>query len=1507
MTEDNKIAIVGMAGRFPEAGDIQEFWKNLCEGKDCISHFSDEQLIVNGVDAQVLADSKYVKSAPVLRNTELFDASFFGITPREAELMDPQQKLFLECCWEALEMSGYDPMTSADPVGVFAGARTNTYLLSLITHQEILDSTRMFDLGLGNDLGFLSTRISHLLNLQGPSISLQTACSTSLVAVHLACQSILLGECRMALAGGVAVNVPHVAGYMYEDGSVESPDGRCRPFDAGARGTVFGSGAGVVVLKELDDALADGDLIHAVIRGSAINNDGSAKASFTAPGVRGQVRVIKEAFRNAAVAPRSVSYVECHGTGTLLGDALEVRALRKAFGAELKDSCALGSVKGNVGHLDAAAGITGLIKAVLSLKHRMLLPSLHFRKANPQIDLSGSGFYVNTTLREWESAGPRRAGVSAFGVGGTNAHVVLEEASGVTALESGRERHLLVLSARTETALKQMGSALASHLQEHKEQEMEDVAYTLQVGRHRFAWRHSFACVSREEAILELQKSSEWNEEEKEEGKPEVVFLFPGQGGQYAAMGRELYQKEAEFRRHLDECSEILHGSLGLDLNRLVSGENGQKWSGQEGETWLVQPWLMAVEYSLARLWMTWGVRPQAMLGHSLGEYTAACLSGVLDLDEALQLVATRGRLMQEGERGGMLAIPLGGDQVEEMLKGREVSVAAFNGFDHCTVAGREAAIEELEAELKANQIGCQRLRTSQAFHTGLVEPVMERFEREISKIKLRAPKLRFISNVTGDWITDEEAQDAKYWVRQMRAPVQFHKGVGRILEEMGKVLLEVGPGQGLRRLVLRHGEARRSRLILASLAAGGTGELRHILTTLGRMWESGVDVDWKEFQVGPRRRTPLPTYPFERKRFWIDPSPRHGPEPGSVSPGAIAKSLNVSEWFWAPSWKLSSASDTGPRQFTRPECWLMFIGDENLGPELANHLTQEGQTVIRVMKGPRFTCIDANCYSVDPTNPSDYQRLVDALRAKQQSIGCILHLWSLDEVGDDDSYPSLFEHVQETGLYTLLHLLQALLADNSDPSCRIWIISKHLFAIESNDSLIPAKSGLLAFSKIATQEHHKISCSVIDVLPESSPFGQSEMCVRIMRELKSGRMQPVMALRGRNKWLPHFDRLALPSDGPAVRELRTSGVYLITGGLGAVGLLVARHLVQSLNATVVLVGRTPIPPRAKWSEVLQESPASSLANKLRSVISLQEIRGNVEVLQADVCDKEQMGRIIDHCYGSFGRVDGVIHAAGVTSGRTVFCPIRDLTTEAFTIQAAPKVYGLQILREVLRGRGVPFVLAMSSNAAVLGGLGLCAYAAANSVMDTIVEQQSKEDSGTAWISSNWDHWPEETKQLKQYHTSLDSYAMSRDEALGATERIMQGSGAGRVIVATGHLRKRLQLWAPSDATRDSVLANQSNEGKSRSRPRLKTIYLQPQTETEQRLASVWEAVLGIEKIGIHDDFFELGGHSLLATRLVAQIRTALGVELPLAKLFEGPTVAEMARELEHRHEAVDV
>ncbi len=871
------IAIVGMAGRFPGAGDIETFWANLCGGIESLRNFSEGDLH-SSVSTVERSDPAYVRVRGVLDGFDQFDAGFFGITPKEAEMMDPQQRIFLEISWEALEHAGYPPASYHGAIAVFAGMYGNTYLTKhLATRPDLIERTGALHTLILNEKDFIATRVAHKLDLTGPAISVHTACSTSLVAICQAVQSLRSGESDMALAGGASMTCPPASGYVYQEGGMLSVDGHTRSFDAKATGTVFSDGAGVVLLRRIEDAQAAGDTIYAVIRGAASNNDGGRRASFTAPSVDGQTAVIAMAQENAGVDARSISYIETHGTATPLGDPIEIEALTQAFRRHTEDQqfCGIGSLKSNVGHLVAAAGVAGVIKTALALHNKRIPPSLHFESPNPKLDLANSPFFVAERLTDWPlGATVRRAGVSSFGVGGTNAHVVLEEAPQPELSSPSRPHQLLVLSARSAAALERATANLAGHLEAHPQINLADAAYTLQVGRKAYAHRRALVVSDTQNALALLRAGDVLRVTTRAAGSaaPQVAFMFPGQGAQYVAMGQTLYRDDAVFRAIVDHCAEVLKAHAGFDLRAaLYETADADAASAALQATSLTQPALFTIEYALAQLWLGLGVHPTALIGHSVGEFVAATLAGVFSLEDALRLVATRGRLMQDLPRGSMLSVRLPALKLAERLTTNLV-IASDNGPQLAVAAGPTEEVIALQATLEGEGIACRLLQTSHAFHSAMMDPVLAPFGEVLRRIKLSTPAIPVVSTVTGTWMTPEQALDPQYWTQQLRQTVRFAPAVRTLLENKAWLLLEVGPRATLGTLA-RQQAASLKPVVIASLCDAPENEWDALLQSVGQVWSAGVAIDWTAFSGDQRRRRiPLPTYPFERQRYWVEP-----------------------------------------------------------------------------------------------------------------------------------------------------------------------------------------------------------------------------------------------------------------------------------------------------------------------------------------------------------------------------------------------------------------------------------------------------------------------------------------------------------------------------------------------------------------------------------------------------------------------------------------------------------
>ncbi|HEX8500620.1 MAG TPA: type I polyketide synthase [Pyrinomonadaceae bacterium] len=1394
-----RVAVVGMAGRFPGAEDLEQFWANLRDGVECISTFDDEELLASGVDPEVLRSPDYVRARGVLPRPEFFDADFFGFGPREAQIIDPQLRAYLENCWEALEDAGYDPEAYGGLVGVFGGMSAGQYVFyNLLPDRELVAAFGAGQLRLFNDKDFLTSLIAYKLDLKGPTVNIQTACSTSLVAVHLACQSLLNYQCDLALAGGVSVNIPPKSGYVPVEG-VFSPDGHCRAFDAGAAGTVSGAGVGNVVLKRLSEAVADGDTIHAVIRGSAINNDGALRVGYGAPSVDGQSDVIAMAQAVAGVAAETVTYVEAHGTGTPLGDPIEVAALARVFGAETekKNFCGLGSVKTNIGHADAAAGAASLIKTVLALKHRQLPPTLNFDRPNPQIDFSDGPFYVNDRLREWRpEGGVRRAGVSAFAMGGTNAHVVVEEAPPPAPPAPARPLQLLVLSAKTGSALEAATDRLAAHLRRHPELDAADAAYTLQVGRRAF--RHRRAVVARDAAdladALERRDPRRVFTAEAPPGARAVAFMFPGLGDHHVGMGRGLYRQEAFFRAEVDRCCELLKAHLGADLRDIIfagrdvddaepaggpdprptpRGEEVEDEAARRLDQAVYgQPALFVIEYALARLWMKWGVVPEALIGYGVGEYAAACLAGVFSLEDALALEARRAQLIQQLPPGSMLAVPLPPSEVEPLL-GARLDLGAVNGPSACVVTGGTEAVDELERTLAARGVAARRLPTTHAFHSPMIEPIVESFASLLRTVKLNAPTIPLISNVTGDWLSAAQAADPRYWATLLRRRVRFGDGVGRLWRERGSALLEVGPGQALGAWALQHPESQggAGREVLASLRHPGErqSDLAFLLGALGRLWLTGVAADWTEFHDGAaRRRVPLPTYPFERRRFWVEP-PRQSAAPAAAQ---LEKRPDIAEWFYLPAWKQTGppAARAGEETASEARRYLVFLDGCGVGRSLVAQLEGAGREVLTVERGAGFRQVGERGYAVAPGQAGDYDALFGELRARGLLPHVVCHLWGVTP-DDGGGAP---ESQTDEGFYSLLFLAQALGNRGVSDPLRLVAVTSGVQSVTGEESLSPAKATALGVCRVAPHEYPNLFCQSIDV---AAPAGAESRAAALGRqlfdELVAEGADTLVAYRGRRRWVQTYDPVRPEGVGAGGSLLREGGVYLITGGIGGIVSAIAERLARTLRARLVLVGRSFVPEASDWDAWLAERGGEDrVSQRIRRLRSLEAGGAEVLALSADVTSRAEMEAVVAAARARFGGIDGVLHAAGVPTGGM----IQLKTAEAAAAVLAPKVRGAQVLDAVLRDERPDFIALFSSLDAIFGRFGLVDHCAADAFLDAFAEARAASD-GTRVFSINWDDWPEVGQGILS------------EEGAEVFERLLRsGPAVPRVAVATRDL-----------------------------------------------------------------------------------------------------------------------
>lgn len=1516
---ESEIAVIGMSGRFPGAPTLEEYWCNLCAGKDSISRSS----ATNG-------DSKGVHALGKLDNIDLFDAGFFNFTPREAEITDPQHRLLLECAWEALEDAGYGSEVNRGTVGVYAGAAASRYGYMLYSNKALVDDLGEIHALLGNERDFLATRISYKLNLCGPSMLVQTACSTALVATHLACQSLLNGECDLALAGGVSLMRPS-SDASSDDGGVLSPDGCCRAFDANARGTVSGEAVGVIMLKRLNDAYRDGDPVHAIIKGSAINNDGARKFGFTAPSVEGQSRVIAEAMTVSGVAPETITYIEAHGTGTPLGDPVEIAALTHAYRQQTKKNgfCAIGSVKTNIGHTDAAAGIAGMVKTILAMKHGMVPPSLHFEEPNPEIDFANSPFYVSQVLSKWEVNGfPRRAGVSSFGIGGTNAHLILEEPASPEAAGEARPYSVFILSARTPSALTAATGNMARYLNDHPDLNLADAAFTLQVGRKEFSHRRAVVCSTRRQIMAALTGS----ETERvfsgvHEGSPsQVTFLFPSAVAHCAEVGRELYQHQTIFRANVDHCAQLLKPLLGIDLRECLFPAVGNLPDSMVKIGRIAEAAAFVVEYALAQWWIECGVQPAAMVGEGVGEYVAACLAEVFSLEEALALLA------------GVV----------------QASAAA-------------------DTESPAVDSSVQQWRLQ----------------------KLNPPGIPYVSGVTGDWIRDSEATGFAHWLKVLSSRPRIEEGLAVVLKGAEGILLEVGAGERISGLLKSHAGWRTSQVVLASLPAvrSESTEEQFALETLGRLWLAGVDVQWDKFHAGQRRqRVHLPTYPFERQRYWIDferysqavaedgVAPLIDPSSPSI---ALLEKHRVEEWFHIPSWKRSLPVNAGVVSST-PLLWLAFVERDGLGEQLAARLEQQGSEVIRILPGESFARLRDRVYVLNFREHSHYEMLLQQITKAPDAL---LHAWSLAESSEAESLASAFEEFQHLGFSSLAFLMQSFHRIYGNVPVRLEVVSQRVQEVTGEEQLSPGKATILGICSAISQEFPNVKCRSVDmgrIRPGTTD--EPKACEHLWQEINTAPSELFVAYRGSYRLVPEFKRISL-RESAATPLLRKGGTYLITNGLAEGELFVARYLARSVKARLVLFGPPDFPNERRWN--LWKASHSSAEKVSRSIAQLQEMTelgAEILILPTPAGDVAQWKQVLETARERFGPIHGVVYGSAALD-RKMFCSIREMDDIFCLRQVQMKAQMLLALHAAFEDQPPDFFMLLHAMPLKRDTAGQSATIAIDRFLCAHALKQNA-SSNTRWISAGFTGLPviplvpgqvnrgipedlgaqghfmtpaeaqqifsciatglpgpqivvaaESLEHCYRLHQSspvvevqvrknrLDHAVPAAAEPLHPVSYLqpsvvaspvpvvfqsappidVNGEHApaspvqakldlrGAAVAAKAEKDHRIELVSrPPPQPPASAVTGKLGSSPLRPRPKMTVAYVAPATEGERTIARIWQELLGVQQIGVNDAFFQLGGDSLLATQSMSKLRTAFNLELPLRYFFEYPTVHQM-------------
>ena len=1504
MTEDRDsglIAVIGMAGRFPGANSLERFWENLVSGADVRTTFTDEEL-AQIIPGRLLKNEEYVKKGYILGNVDRFDAEFFGYTPKEAEELDPQQRIFLECAWEAFEDAGHVPGEEAS-VGVYASITQSSYLVSdNLTMPE--HPMPFFSRLMGNDKDYAAPRVAYKFGLKGPAFSVQSACSSSLVATATACQALLDYQCDMALAGGISISLPEKTGYLAGQDGAMSRDACCHAFDHRASGMMYGNGVGVVLLRRLEDALEDGDHIYGVVRGFAVNNDGADKIGFSAPGVHGQESVLREALEISGVEAGSITFIETHGTGTPMGDPMEVRALETVYGHS-SVPCALGSVKTNVGHLNSAAGIAGFIRVMLSLDKKMLTPALHYEKANPEIDFEHSRFHVQVEACPWTSEGPLRAAVSSFGLGGTNCHMVLEEAPRGNVSFSEKKWSVIPLSARTEEALENMTSRLSAFLEKHPQTDIRDIARTLQRGRMHFGCRRALTADSTSSLLSELT-DRRWKERLVEgtgEGSAgSVYFLFPGAGSQYVGMGRELYEEEPVYRDAVDECARILLPLLGEDIRNILYAQEVDREAASQkmaAPTFSFAS-LFATEYALARFWLHQGICPAGYVGHSFGQYLAAGMAGVFSLEDALAIAVRRGQLMDRVEEGAMLLLYASEESILPLLQG-SLSIAAINAEKLCTVSGRPKDMEVLEEKLGAMRIHYRRVAATRAGHSALMEPILDEFQAMLSSVRMNTPKAPLLSNVSGTWMTDEEAVSPEYWTGHIRRPVRYSENIAAILKDSNAVLLEVGPGKILGTLARRHADLKGQSIVFSMRDEGQhVSDCQALAAACAALYASGVDLVWPE----SGRRISLPTYAFADTRYWSEEAcsrsrmERRETALASMMGKLMEKKNSLDEWFVLPQWRRTFLPCmTGSEKSARV---LILADSSGVADALAARLAEHGHESILIRrKGEAAQGELELC----PGREEDMLSMLKTLKERGFVPDLVIHAWLVGCEREGDLYAQ--------GYQSLVGLVRSLSAsDMEERPIGIAVIADGMQEVTGQEILVPEKSLILGPCRVIPNEYGNIQTCSIDVeIPkegEKLPAAviDAVLCdVFALRKILTGESPAAdyaetIAYRGLCRLEQTFAHIPLTENGTTNSvQLRRGGVYMITGGFGGVACELSRYLVKGWGARLVLVGRTSLPPRETWDTILASPGADEgIALRIRQVRELESMGGECLVCSADIADMEQMSHVCDMALKYFGVINGVFHAASTVSSSM----IQVQTDERARAVINTKALGTRVIEQIMTRTNPDFVMLFSSLCSSTAPLGFADYAAGCCFMDTYARAVSGRLPYRV-VSVNWGYWEGVgigtvllPKMMETVGGNVEAHGILAGEGMECIRRILALHEAQVMVSPSDYPALVAELRnSAKNVLRD--YAQGKNSQTTVKRPRLSVPYAEPQTAVEKVIAAVWQEILGFDSVGCDDAFVELGGDSLHAIPMVSRLEEIFHTKVPIRALVTENTVRKLA------------
>jgi amino acid adenylation domain-containing protein len=1497
-----EVAVIGLAGRFPKAGNVQQYWENLKDSLDCIETFTVEEALKEGESESSAANPGYVKAHAYLQNKNYFDSHFFGYRPDEAELMDPQIRLFHECCWAALEDSGYDVTNHDGKIGLFAGGAPNfnweayARLKNKDGRVDDFTATRL------RRIFYLCSRISYKLNLKGPSVFVQSGCSTSLVAIHNACNSLLIGECAMALAGGVSIVNHSKQGYLFKEGLILSRDGKCRPFDAGSNGTVGGEGVGIVVLKRLKDAMGDRDHIYAVIKGTGINNDGNDKVGYTAPSVNGQTDVIKMAHKMARVAPDSISYVEAHGTATELGDPIEIAALNAAFGRSDSKYCGIGSVKSNLGHLDTAAGVAGFIKTVLSIQHRQIPASLHYTKANPRIGFDNGPFYVNSSLKAWENqTGPLRAGVSSFGIGGTNVHVVLEEPPAMEPPAESRKFQLVVLSAKTQPSLERSTAQLLDHFKKNPGCSLPDAAYTMQKGRARFRYGRMLVCESVDELVGALS-AGKFAQQELANSQAElqnVVFMFSGQGAQYSNMCRGLYRREAAFTEKIDECLQIAASYSQKNFRAVLMPEvAGNAVPAAINNTAFTQPLLFMVEYAMACQLMAWGVKPAYMIGHSIGEYVAACLSGVFSLDDAICLVIRRGELMERVAGGSMLNVHISQAELQPLLNAHpNIDLAVINSGESLVVAGNEADIAQFEEHLVRKGYHAKKLFTSHAFHSSMMDPVLDAFEKEFEDIEINEPQIPYVSNLTGEIVQYDQIRFPSYWSRHLRNAVNFKKGVETLLKEGNAVFIELGPGRTLCNYMAESNlKTPEHHLVnMVRQPKQEADDQKYLIEKMGQLWLCGVGIDWNGYYRDEKRsRISLPTYSFDKTPYTADVNAlkllaQHW-ETGASGAGDAAE-----DCIKVPGWQLSLSPNDAGELADHSFNFVVISNGEDFSEHLAQYLTARKQNVIGVKLGNTYRRDGNNAFEVDLDRLSE-------LWVHLESSGVVIHqvvyCAALSGNPPDVSYGNTEEKL-EKGYLGLSYLAKALGNSQQAEGTNLTVIANGVAKVTAADEIDPLKAALLGPAKLIPLEMQSVKCRVIDIAyPSGKKRELEETMSRLVSEIFYDAPDPIVAYRDQERWVQSYQGLTENEKIKSGAKIIDGGTYLITGGLGGMGLTFASHLVRDFNADVIIVHRSAFPEREEWHNWLSAREAGNpVSQKIKVLLDMVSTGRSVELYRADVANENQVQQLVRDIHGKHQHLNGLIWAAGEVDFGGIML---NRKKSDFYKYVSSKVHGLLLFEKYLDFKRLDFISLFSSIGNVLyqNKFGQVAYSGANEFLESYAHYAQRK-LGVHVFTINWRDWLDvgmtvstirrktKTQDIGLINAGIHD-GISPSAGVAIFHRCLNNKSAAYTIykgdlpAAIRASRKKLReikalLTEPGEA--DGVAARQEDG-------------------LVEKLVAIYCRFFGKSDIGLDENFFELGGDSLKGMTLIARINQEVGLKLSIKDVYEHPTISQLADQI---------